>query len=115
MHEISFKNISIIKSSNLDDTRNDVSTQGKTKKSNDTTNKSKSKSTNEVKMPPFYPASTQLQTKNNSWKKSIAQNNMIPFENERQTLFSTWTPLSDEKSNRKVKIKLIIHFLFDFF
>ena len=90
MHEISFKNISAIKPSGLD-----ASHTKPNKKTADATKPAKPKV-------PFYPSSTQMSVKNTSWKKSIAESNLVPYENERTTLFSTWTPLSDEKSNQRV-------------
>ena len=60
---------------------------------------------------PFYPPSTQMSSKSTN-KKSIAENNLVPYDNERTTLYSTWTPLSDEKSNLKVSLfYLILNFL----
>lgn len=112
MHEISFKDISIIKSggaidstkltskSSHDINQNTVTKLNTTKKSL----KHATKSAQEAAKAPFRPSSTQMSVKNTSWKKSIAESNMVPQENERTTLFSTWTPLSDEKTNNKVKL-----------
>jgi hypothetical protein len=49
---------------------------------------------------PFYPPSIHNSSKN--LKKTIADSNLVPYDNERATLYSTWTPLSDEKSNNKL-------------
>lgn len=56
---------------------------------------------NEIHKAPFYPPGLQSMP-GKSLKKTIAENNMVPYENEKSTLYSTWTPLSDEKSNHKV-------------
>ena len=49
---------------------------------------------------PFYPASTHIK----SLKKSIAENNTSSHDHdkEKKTIYSTWTPLNDEKYNQKV-------------
>ena len=117
MNEINLNNISIIKSSlkntdnmlntstakhvsiskgpnNENNLNNHTKTTAKIKKSSSTLN--------ELGKIPFYPASTQLSQSSKSFKKTIAENNMVPYENEKSTLYSTWTPLSDEKSNQKV-------------
>ena len=108
MNDISFKDISIIKSggaietsiksnNSLKKSRSNISGMNISKKSlkNSRSNLQETKA-------PFYPSSTQMSTKTTCWKKSIAENNLIPFDNEKQTLYSTWTPLNDEKSNNKV-------------
>lgn len=109
MHDLSFKDISIIKSGGAVETS--IKSNNSLKKSRSSSgmlNTSK-KSLKNSKMniqeakAPFYPSSTQMSTKNTSWKKSIAESNLIPFNNEKQTLYSTWTPLNDEKSNHKVR------------
>jgi hypothetical protein len=55
---------------------------------------------------PFYPASTHM---SKNLKKSIAENNISTHENEKEktTLYSTWTPLNDEKYNQKVYFLII--------
>ncbi len=117
MHEISFKDISIIKSGGvLESSKNAFSSSSKalntgaggvstnirlnpTKKST----KNITKNMQEAAKAPWCPSGTQMSVKNTSWKKAIAETNMKPLEpTERATLFSTWTPLSDEKSNSKV-------------
>jgi hypothetical protein len=45
---------------------------------------------------PFYPSSTQMKSKN--FSISTDDN-----DKEKTTLYSTWTPLNDEKYNQKVK------------
>lgn len=90
MNQVSFKNTAL-------------NTTGLSTKMNETTNTNnkslkQSKSNSEIKVP-FYPASTHLS--NMSLKKSIAENNAVSID-EKASLFSTWTPLSDEKSNQKV-------------
>ncbi len=113
MNELTSKNASILKSSVLEN-----STYKKDSKSNEShsrnsiiLNSSKTIKTkpltNELHKVPFYPASTQMSSK--SLKKSIAENNLVTYDNERATLFSTWTPLSDEKTNQKV------NFFFNFY
>ena len=57
---------------------------------------------NEINKVPFYPAGSNVK----NLKKTIADNIMVPYNNEKATLYSTWTPLSDEKSNQKVNIIL---------
>jgi hypothetical protein len=115
MNEISFKNISIIKSSNnLENSRsNEILTAVNDIKKNKKKVPNKTNKDGTQKIPPFYPASTQMSVKNNSWKKTIAENNLVPYENERDTLFSTWTPLSDEKSNQKVFSLFSLKFFFN--
>jgi hypothetical protein len=54
----------------------------------------------EIHKTPFYPPSIHNSSKN--LRKTIADNNLVPYDNEKSTLYSTWTPLSDEKSNQKV-------------
>lgn len=110
MHEISFKDLSALNKSLMNSSNNSKTEfMAKTKDSsklNDTSSRhtsakhtSKLKSNTEAKIP-FYPPGTQLSHK--SLKKSIAENNLVPYDNERATLYSTWTPLSDEKSNHKL-------------
>jgi hypothetical protein len=90
MNQISFKNSSIM--------NNSVSAKG-----NDSNKLKQSKSSSETKIP-FYPASTHLSSM--SLKKSIAENNAVLSDHEKASLYSTWTPLSDEKSNQKVIFKI---------
>ena len=66
--------------------------------------KSSSTTQSELGKIPFYPASTQLSQTSKSFKKTIAENSLVSYDNEKKTLYSTWTPLSDEKSNQKVNI-----------
>lgn len=122
MNELSFRDISIIKSGGAIDYNtassamnpikkdtvkiNNVSTGTVTKVNtskkslrNTTTAKESSQSIHKT---PFYPSSTQMSTKTTAWKKTIAESNMVPYENERTTLFSTWTPLNDEKTNTRL-------------
>ena len=86
MNQISFKNSSIMNTSS-------------SAKGNDSNKLKQSKSSSEMKIP-FYPASTHLSSM--SLKKSIAENNAVLSDHEKASLYSTWTPLSDEKSNQKV-------------
>lgn len=72
---------------------------------NNSINKSKQQA-NEISKVPFYPPGVNHSTK--SIKKVAAENNLIPYDNWQDTLYSTWTPLSDENTNKKVYI--FIHF-----
>lgn len=92
MNQISFKNSSIMNTSS-------------SAKVNESVKLKQSKSSIDAKIPPFYPASTHLSSM--SLKKSIAENNAVLSEHEKASLYSTWTPLSDEKSNQKVLKKII--------
>lgn len=49
----------------------------------------------DAKVPPFYPPGKTA-------KKSFIDSNSV-YDFERATLYSTWTPLSDERANQKVK------------
>ena len=107
MNEISLNNISIIKSSNPNLSHKKENSHTSLTKNNMTIDKnliSNSKTNLKTKTiehkAPFYPPSTQMSSK--SLKKTIAENNLVPFDNEKATLYSTWTPLSDDKSNQKV-------------
>ena len=74
-------------------------------------NLNKSKSNNETKTP-FYPPSTHT---GKNLKRTIAENNMVPYDSEKSTLFSTWTPLSDDKSNNKVSFLPSNHLIFNLY
>lgn len=106
MNEISLNNISIIKSSNpnLSQKKENSHTSSKTNMTIDKNLIANSKTNLKTKTiehkAPFYPPSTQMSSK--SLKKTIAENNLVPYDNEKATLYSTWTPLSDDKSNQKV-------------
>lgn len=91
MNQVSFKNTSFNSPTKMNETNKSQLKQ--------------SKSTNEMKIP-FYPASTHLSSM--SLKRSIAENNAVSNDNEKASLYSTWTPLSDEKSNHKVVYSLLI-------
>ncbi len=109
MNEISFKNASFLnKSLNNSYTNLNSSTLNESRPRNNL-NSSKSsikkrtvtvQNSTEVSKAPFYPPSIHNTSKN--LKKTIADNNLVPYDNERATLYSTWTPLSDEKSNQKL-------------
>lgn len=61
---------------------------------------------NDVAKVPFKPAginSTRV------FKKTVAENNLVPYEIEKDTLYSTWTPLSDETTNSRVYSYFIIN------
>ena len=126
MNEINLNNISIIKSSlkgsqnenflNTSSSNKHVSimspgsgavnvTNENKKTKSATRNLKKSPSQNEPGKVPFYPASTQLSQTSKSFKKTIAENSLVSYDNEKKFLFSTWTPLSDEKSNQRVILK----------
>ncbi|CAF0723675.1 unnamed protein product [Brachionus calyciflorus] len=101
MNEISFKDLSLMNKS-LNSSKTNLNSVSKTEfmsKTKLAETKTKTSKNNENKIP-FYPPGTQLSHK--SLKKSIAENNLVPYENEKATLYSTWTPLSDEKSNNKL-------------
>jgi hypothetical protein len=142
MNEINLNNISIIKSSlkngqnekilNTSSTNKHVSILSPSSNGNITNENRKAKSAtrtlkksssqNEpIGKAPFYPASTQLSQTSKSFKKTIAENSLVSFDNEKKFLFSTWTPLSDEKSNQRVNLFyffikfLILKFLIPFF
>lgn len=122
MNEVSFKNTSMINKSistsysNLNTTfpstetkpvvRRDLNTSSSSvriKKKltiNDETHQQQKSS-----QPPFYPASIHSTSKN--LKKSIADTNLVVEDYEKAILFSTWTPMRDDKSNHKVINKLI--------
>ena len=52
---------------------------------------------NETRAPPFIPAGKTVK------KHSYVDNSSLyNYDNEKATLYSTWTPLSDEKANQKV-------------
>ncbi len=124
MNEINLNNISIIKSSlknsqnenilNTSSTNKHVSILSpsghgnitnenrKAKSATRTLKKSSSNQNEPIGKVPFYPASTQLSQTSKSFKKTIAENSLVSFDNEKKYLFSTWTPLSDEKSNQRV-------------
>lgn len=50
---------------------------------------------------PFYPPGVNSTT-SKSMRKTVADNNLLPYDNDKDTLFSTWTPLSDEGTNNRV-------------
>ena len=89
MNQISFKNTSINNNSMIKMNETASTKPSSTKQLNTTEPQA-----------PFYPASTHLS--NMSLKKSIAENNAVLSDSEKASLYSTWTPLSDEKSNQKV-------------
>ena len=116
MNELSFKNTSVLNKSlsnsftNLNTSHFNSNNDSKairkdqlssSKLSSASIKKKTNHLNNEIHAKPFYPPSIHNSSKN--LKKSIADSNLVPYENERATLFSTWTPLSDEKSNQKVK------------
>ena len=126
MNEINLNNISIIKSSlkasqnenflNTSSSNKHVSivspnsgnvTNENRKNKSATRNLKKSSSQIEPGKVPFYPASTQLSQTSKSFKKTIAENSLVPFDNEKKFLFSTWTPLSDDRSNQRVSFYLL--------
>ncbi len=96
MNELSFRDISIIKSGGamIDYTSSDLNPVKKdtvkinniqtgtvakintSKKSLRNTNAANAKS-EQLHKAPFYPSSTQMSSKTTSWKKSIAENNMV--------------------------------------
>ena len=61
----------------------------------------------DAKAPPFYPPGKTV-------KKSFIDSNSV-YDFERATLYSTWTPLSDERANQKVKPNLKNKNLFVYF
>ena len=89
MNQVSFKNTAL-NTTTISTKMNESSSHNKSVK--------QSKSTSEIKVP-FYPASTHLS--NASLKKTIADINAVTID-EKASLYSTWTPLSDEKTNQKV-------------
>jgi hypothetical protein len=97
MNQISFKNTSINNNSMIKMNETASTKPSSTKQLNKTETKA-----------PFYPASTHLS--NMSLKKSIAENNAVLSDSEKASLYSTWTPLSDEKSNQKVKKLIKVNF-----
>ncbi len=113
MHEINFKDISIIKSGGvIESSKKEFSSSSKNLSTNTDgyshsrrINKTKNseKNTQQASKVPWCPTGTQMSVKNTSWKKAIAETNMKPLQpTERATLFSAWTPLNDDKSNSKV-------------
>ncbi|RNA40424.1 F-box only 16 [Brachionus plicatilis] len=99
MNEISFKELSLINKS-LSGSKTNLSSKSEfmiKTKINDPKVKASKSNENRV---PFYPPGVSVSHK--SLKKTIHDNNLVPYENERSTLYSTWTPLSDEKSNQKL-------------
>lgn len=67
--------------------------------SNNRSAKQTANNNNDVAKVPFKPAginSTRV------FKKTVAENNLVPYEIEKDTLYSTWTPLSDETTNSRV-------------
>jgi hypothetical protein len=102
MNEIDLNNISIIKSSlKKNVTINENNNKSRLKKSPSSTMDQQQ----QVSKVPFRPASTHLSYAKNdkSFKKTIAENSQVgAYDNEKSTLFSTWTPLLDDNSNKKL-------------
>jgi hypothetical protein len=114
MNEISFKDFNKSLASNTNYNTQTIETKSKTKTSPAVKHSNTSTisvgavrsakhlaETSEKK--PFIPAGINSTTK--TIRKTVADNNLIPYDNERDTLYSTWTPLSDENTNNKVEIK----------
>lgn len=45
-----------------------------------------------------------------NFRRTVAENNLIPYEIEKDTLYSTWTPLSDETTNSRVFLSIALIF-----
>ena len=58
---------------------------------------------------PFKPAGI---NSTRTFRRTVAENNLIPYEIEKDTLYSTWTPLSDETTNSRVFLSIFVLFLF---
>lgn len=111
MNEISFKDFNKSLANNTNYNTQTIETKSKTKtspavKHSNTSTisvgavRSTKQLTETSEKKPFIPAGINSTTK--TIRKTVADNNLIPYDNERDTLYSTWTPLSDENTNNKL-------------